>query len=606
MQRQLVAPPELRQALSLEELQALQRAVFEVYVDPALVSYAVAHRDATREPADARARRARGLHRVRREPARADQPRAGCPRARARARPRLRARRGPAGARQGRAAPPARAHLPGARRGGDAGHDPRRACSRRCPCRRSTSPGTTRRVSRCARSAREPTPARPGPGPMPERCCARSTSRSAAGSTACSRATTARRCSATGTELAQVRPYVPGRRRAPDRLERHRAHRRAARPRPPRRARARHVARAGHVAVDAASAPPTGARRTSPRASRSRSATSRRGAATGSASSPSATTSRDARRRGRAGVGLLGLLARARGDEPECAGTPARRRSARRCAAPARSRASARSSSSSRDFRGPRDWRRPLLELAGRHDVRRGRDPRPARAGAPERGRALARRPGDGPAAPRRHAQREAARALRRGRRGGARAELARTFASAGVRHVVLSTAGDWLRPLAGFLRKAQAGELPVAALRCRCSSLVPLLVGALRGPRAPPAAATRRASRNPALLPNVVDRAPGWRRHLRVALLLAALAAMIVGVARPHATVSVPREEATVILAIDVSRSMGATDVAPTRLRRRAGARRTRSSKVPKSSGSASIGVRGRALPRDPADARP
>jgi Ca-activated chloride channel family protein len=71
----------------------------------------------------------------------------------------------------------------------------------------------------------------------------------------------------------------------------------------------------------------------------------------------------------------------------------------------------------------------------------------------------------------------------------------------------------------------------------------------------------------NPALLPNVVDSRPGWRRHLPLALLLVALAAMIVGVARPHATVSVRRQEATVILALDVSRSMRATDVRPTRL---------------------------------------
>jgi MoxR-like ATPase len=50
VQRQLVEQPELRQALSLDDLKALQRAVFEVYVDPALVSYAVDLATATREP----------------------------------------------------------------------------------------------------------------------------------------------------------------------------------------------------------------------------------------------------------------------------------------------------------------------------------------------------------------------------------------------------------------------------------------------------------------------------------------------------------------------------------------------------------------------------
>ena len=70
-----------------------------------------------------------------------------------------------------------------------------------------------------------------------------------------------------------------------------------------------------------------------------------------------------------------------------------------------------------------------------------------------------------------------------------------------------------------------------------------------------------------PALLPNLVDREPGSRRHVPAIILLTALAALIVGVARPHATVSVPREEATVLLAMDVSRSMGAEDIRPTRL---------------------------------------
>jgi Ca-activated chloride channel family protein len=70
-----------------------------------------------------------------------------------------------------------------------------------------------------------------------------------------------------------------------------------------------------------------------------------------------------------------------------------------------------------------------------------------------------------------------------------------------------------------------------------------------------------------PTLLPNLVDASPRWRRHLPLAVLLVALAAMVVGVARPHAKVSVKREQATVILVLDTSLSMSADDVKPTRL---------------------------------------
>jgi MoxR-like ATPase len=48
VERQLVPPPELRETLTLDDLKALQRAVFEIYVDPALVSYAVNLATATR------------------------------------------------------------------------------------------------------------------------------------------------------------------------------------------------------------------------------------------------------------------------------------------------------------------------------------------------------------------------------------------------------------------------------------------------------------------------------------------------------------------------------------------------------------------------------
>lgn len=71
----------------------------------------------------------------------------------------------------------------------------------------------------------------------------------------------------------------------------------------------------------------------------------------------------------------------------------------------------------------------------------------------------------------------------------------------------------------------------------------------------------------NPDLIPNVVARSPGRLRYLPPLTLLVALVFLIVGVARPHATVNVKREEATIVLAIDTSRSMKANDVEPTRL---------------------------------------
>ena len=104
------------------------------------------------------------------------------------------------------------------------------------------------------------------------------------------------------------------------------------------------------------------------------------------------------------------------------------------------------------DFRGPRDWRRPLLELAGRHDVVaiEIRDPREEtlpsvgvlRLVDPETGRQLRV---DTSSQRVRDRYAEAAQAERR--------DLASTFGAAGVGHVVLTTSGDWLRTLAGYLR---------------------------------------------------------------------------------------------------------------------------------------------------------
>lgn len=70
-----------------------------------------------------------------------------------------------------------------------------------------------------------------------------------------------------------------------------------------------------------------------------------------------------------------------------------------------------------------------------------------------------------------------------------------------------------------------------------------------------------------PAVRASALPRTPGWRRHAPIALYGLALAALAIALARPEATVAVPTEQATVVLAIDRSGSMRATDVAPTRL---------------------------------------
>jgi Ca-activated chloride channel homolog len=75
------------------------------------------------------------------------------------------------------------------------------------------------------------------------------------------------------------------------------------------------------------------------------------------------------------------------------------------------------------------------------------------------------------------------------------------------------------------------------------------------------------RAFTSLALLPNLVEHSPGRLRLVPPALFLTALALLMVGFARPHANIRVPRHEATVVLAIDVSRSMQAQDVKPSRM---------------------------------------
>ena len=109
------------------------------------------------------------------------------------------------------------------------------------------------------------------------------------------------------------------------------------------------------------------------------------------------------------------------------------------------------------DFRGPRDWRRELIELAGRHDVVAVeiRDPREQEL--PDVGELWLVDPETG-----RQLRVDTSRRRLRERFATAaaneRAELAALLQSSGADHVVLWTAGDWLRSFAGFLRHRVTG----------------------------------------------------------------------------------------------------------------------------------------------------
>jgi uncharacterized protein (DUF58 family) len=105
------------------------------------------------------------------------------------------------------------------------------------------------------------------------------------------------------------------------------------------------------------------------------------------------------------------------------------------------------------DFRGPRDWRAPLLQLASRHAVAAVEIRDPREQGLPNVGNVWLVDPETGrklhvDTSRRRLRERFAAKAAEE------REALARELASLGVPHLVLSTAGDWLRPFAAFVER--------------------------------------------------------------------------------------------------------------------------------------------------------
>ncbi|MCZ2839638.1 VWA domain-containing protein [Modestobacter sp. VKM Ac-2985] len=70
----------------------------------------------------------------------------------------------------------------------------------------------------------------------------------------------------------------------------------------------------------------------------------------------------------------------------------------------------------------------------------------------------------------------------------------------------------------------------------------------------------------NVALLGSLVPKRAGWRRHVAFGLVALGLAVLVASLAQPSTEIRVPRERATVIMAVDVSLSMRATDVEPDR----------------------------------------
>src|SRR5690606_6615386 len=205
----------------------------------------------------------------------------------------------------------------------------------------------------------------------------------------------------------------------------------------------------------------------------------------------------------------------------------------------------------------------------------------PTGGGAARRRAAHARRPGVRPDHPCPHRRPEAARALRAGRRRaprrhrGRRADRGRRPRRAAHRPRL----GRCRRPAprGAPAHRPTPPERPMRFLApgwlALLSAVAALIVAYLVVQRRRSRYAVRFAALP--LLERVMPREPGWRRHVPAIAFLLTVTALVLAMARPVLEVQVPRERATIVVAVDVSLSMGARDVAPSRIEAAVGAAR-------------------------------
>ena len=301
----------------------------------------------------------------------------------------------------------------------------------------------------------DPTPERPGPGPLPEallRALEVSIGRRVGGLLAGDYRST---LLGEGTELAQVRPYVPG----TDDVRRIDWNVTARTGEPHVRVQLAERVLVTWLVLDTSPSMHFGTadRRKADVAEGVAIAighvATRRGNRLGLVTFGDAAPRALPPRQGRMGlIGLLGALRDESADGDGRVGATSLGEALRRTGAMARQRSVVVVVS---DFRGACDWRGPLLDLAGRHEVVAVeiRDPREQElpnAGVlwlvdPETGRQV-----------RADTRSERLRARFAAAAAEERKFVGRSLASAGARHVVLTTSGDWLRSLAVFLRQGR------------------------------------------------------------------------------------------------------------------------------------------------------